>query len=333
MAVVKVPDEWRVDRELSTPLYRQLALNIRWSISTGKLMRGELLPPVRELASRLGLSINTILNAYKDLEDQELVVARPRHGTEVTGMVKAGGQKIEEAEAGEALFQAVLQSAAVGYEPAGIREMFEKALEKVSALRSKKPIVFVECTDFDTQNLADQLSRDLEIPVVPVVLGQLESWLAGEKDVSKTYRAVVTTFFHYTAVMQAVGPYGIPIFGAVVENNPDTLKVIAEVLTAGRIGVVCRREDSTQYFVNRVRGMSGSNCEIRLVFVNQTQELKELLQWGDAFFITQPCKQRVEELRPGVRLFFFYDRVNEQSIAMLKQYLEQNGDDRDQATV
>jgi GntR family transcriptional regulator len=333
MTEAKVPDEWRVDRGLSTPLYRQLALNIRWSISTGRILRGELLPPVREVAARLGLSINTILNAYKDLEDQELVVARPRHGTEVIGMVKAGGRQVDEGEAGESLFQAVLQSTALGHEPGRIREMFEKALERVSALRSKKPIVFVECTGFDAQNLADQLSRDLEIPVVPVVLDQLQSWLGGEKDVSRTYRAVVTTFFHYTAVMQAVGPYGIPIFGVVVENNPDTLKVIAEVLTAGKIGVVCRREDSTQYFVNKVRAMSADSCEIRLVFVNQTQELKELLHWGDAFFITQPCKQRVEELRPGARIFFFYDRVNEQSIAMLKQYLEKDGNERDQAAV
>ncbi len=170
MALVKVPDEWRVDRELSTPLYKQLALNIRWSISTGKMLRGELLPPVRELASKFGLSINTVLNAYKELEDQELVVARPRHGTEVTGLVKAGGQNPGEAETGEALFQAVLQSAAAGNEPAQIREMFESALERVTSLRSKKPLVFVECTDFDTRNLADQLSRELEIPVVPVVL-------------------------------------------------------------------------------------------------------------------------------------------------------------------
>lgn len=325
MAVVKVPDEWRVDRGLSTPLYKQLAANIKWSISTGKMLRGELLPPVRELAAKFGLSINTVLNAYKELEDQELVVARPRHGTEVTGLLKAGGQNLGEAETGEALFQAVLHSAALGHEPAQIRDMFESALERVTSLRSRKPILFVECTDFDAKNLADQLSRELEIPVMPVVLDRLESWLASEKDVSKAYRAVVTTFFHYTAVMQTVEPYGFPMFGVVVENSPDSLKVISEVLTGGKIGVICRREDSTQYLVNRVKDMSAGSCEIKLVFVNQTQDLKDLLQWGEAFFITQPCRQRVEELKPGARILYFYDRVNEQSIAMLKQYLEQNG--------
>lgn len=61
-------------------LYLQIADHIARSIRAGTLARGERIPSVRELARQQGVSMSTVLQAYRLLEDQRLVEARPRSG-------------------------------------------------------------------------------------------------------------------------------------------------------------------------------------------------------------------------------------------------------------
>lgn len=61
-------------------LYQQLAESLATPIRAGTLARGERLPSVRDLASRRRVSIGTVLQAYRVLEDARLIEARPRSG-------------------------------------------------------------------------------------------------------------------------------------------------------------------------------------------------------------------------------------------------------------
>ncbi len=62
------------------PLYQQLADDLRAAVHDGRLPAGERLPSVREAASSRGLSINTVLSAYRLLEAQGVIEARPQSG-------------------------------------------------------------------------------------------------------------------------------------------------------------------------------------------------------------------------------------------------------------
>ncbi|MEI9431809.1 aminotransferase-like domain-containing protein [Mesorhizobium sp. Cs1299R1N3] len=61
-------------------LYQQLAESLATPIRAGTFTRGERLPSVRELAGRRRVSIGTVLQAYRVLEDARLIEARPRSG-------------------------------------------------------------------------------------------------------------------------------------------------------------------------------------------------------------------------------------------------------------
>lgn len=61
-------------------LYQQLADSIATPIRAGTLARGERIPSVRELARSRGVSIGTVQQAYRMLEDAQLIEARPRSG-------------------------------------------------------------------------------------------------------------------------------------------------------------------------------------------------------------------------------------------------------------
>ncbi|NMF88518.1 PLP-dependent aminotransferase family protein [Aromatoleum petrolei] len=64
----------------SQPLYQSLALELRHAMTDGRLASGERLPSVREAAKSRGLSINTVLAAYRQLEAHGLIEARPQSG-------------------------------------------------------------------------------------------------------------------------------------------------------------------------------------------------------------------------------------------------------------
>lgn len=67
-----------IDEADRRPVYRQIADEIKTLIARGELEEGVALPPVRQIAGDLGLNLNTIAAAYRQLQKEGLV--RVRHG-------------------------------------------------------------------------------------------------------------------------------------------------------------------------------------------------------------------------------------------------------------
>ncbi len=63
------------------PLYIRLAEAIEAMIKNSEINSGDMLPPVRKLAADAGVSISTVVAAYKRLEDRGLVYTKPGSGT------------------------------------------------------------------------------------------------------------------------------------------------------------------------------------------------------------------------------------------------------------
>ena len=67
----------------------EIAASVRGLRDRGILRTGDLLPPVRELAERLGVNRNTAVAAYRQLVQAGLVQTRGRAGTVITGRTPA----------------------------------------------------------------------------------------------------------------------------------------------------------------------------------------------------------------------------------------------------
>src|SRR5437016_12844370 len=61
-------------------LYRQVALRISELIEHGTLRAGERLPSVRKCSEQQNVSIATVMQAYRLLEDRGVIEARPQSG-------------------------------------------------------------------------------------------------------------------------------------------------------------------------------------------------------------------------------------------------------------
>ncbi len=67
-----------IDEEDARPIYVQVAEEIKALIARGALAEGAQLPPVRQLASDLGVNLNTVATAYRELQSEGLL--NIRHG-------------------------------------------------------------------------------------------------------------------------------------------------------------------------------------------------------------------------------------------------------------
>jgi len=69
------------------PFYRQVVDEIKALIARGELVEGSSLPPVRQVASDLGVNLNTIAFAYRKLQQEGLVQIKHGSGAIVTSRV------------------------------------------------------------------------------------------------------------------------------------------------------------------------------------------------------------------------------------------------------
>lgn len=76
--------EFHLDSRSGVSPYLQIVHQVRQALRLGLLREGDQLPTVKEAVAQLAINPNTVLKAYRELEHQELVAARPGIGTFVT---------------------------------------------------------------------------------------------------------------------------------------------------------------------------------------------------------------------------------------------------------
>lgn len=78
-----------IDESDQRPIYQQIVDEIKAIIAAGELAEGSSLPPVRQVASDLGVNQNTVAFAYRQLHKTGLIRVRHGSGAVVIGHVTA----------------------------------------------------------------------------------------------------------------------------------------------------------------------------------------------------------------------------------------------------
>jgi len=76
--------EFNLDARSGLSPYQQLVQQVRHALRLGLLTEGDQLPKVKDVVASLAINPNTVLKAYRELEHDGLVAARPGVGTFVT---------------------------------------------------------------------------------------------------------------------------------------------------------------------------------------------------------------------------------------------------------
>jgi GntR family transcriptional regulator len=107
--------------------YLQLIQQVRSALRLGLLQAGDRLPTVKEVSGALAINPNTVLKAYRELEYEGLVAARPGVGTFVTKTVSEESVAAH-LELSRDLLTWLGKARAAGLDAEGIEAIFQRTL-------------------------------------------------------------------------------------------------------------------------------------------------------------------------------------------------------------
>ena len=87
--------EFHLDTSSGVATYLQLVHQVRQAIRLGMLRAGDRLPTAQQVVGALAINPNTVLKAYRDLEREGLVQARPGLGTFVIASLPPTDPKVQ----------------------------------------------------------------------------------------------------------------------------------------------------------------------------------------------------------------------------------------------
>ena len=80
--------EFRLEPSSGVPTYVQLVQQVEQALRLGYLKPGDQLPKVRDVVASLAINPNTVLKAYRELENKGLASGRPGQGTFIHGTLR-----------------------------------------------------------------------------------------------------------------------------------------------------------------------------------------------------------------------------------------------------
>lgn len=119
--------DFRLDRGSGVATYLQLVHQVKQALRLGVLRAGDRLPTAREVVEKLAINPNTVLKAYRELEREGLVTARPGLGTFVQRSL-GGASMTEHARLRAELARVVREGRAAGLDDEDLEALFASVL-------------------------------------------------------------------------------------------------------------------------------------------------------------------------------------------------------------
>lgn len=129
--------QFRIDNASDRPVYQQIMGQIKRDIALGRLIKDEKLPTVRQLARQLAINPNTIAKAYRQLEQEGIIVTKPGAGAFVANLDSSLSRAVRKKLLSEELERIAVEAYHMQIDKETLSGWFNNAIEKFN-LPTKK---------------------------------------------------------------------------------------------------------------------------------------------------------------------------------------------------
>lgn len=192
---------FQIDKNSNLQINEQIALQLRYQIISGELERSSKLPSVREMASMLNINRHTISRAYKDLEDEGLIVTKQSLGTFVTKDLELPHKKDVDKFI-ETIKEAMEISNTLGFTTKEFMATAQSIYLKESNGKNIRGI-FIECNHSALKQYINDIKEKLDIEIEGCLLSDIEE---GNISINRIndYDFVMTTVGHYASLKKLI---------------------------------------------------------------------------------------------------------------------------------
>lgn len=227
-----------INKNSNIQINEQVRVQLRYQIINGELAKGTKLPSVREMASVLNINRHTISRAYKELEEEGLIVSKQSLGTFVTEDIELPPKK-DLAKFIEIIKDSINKSNSLGFTTKEFLNMAQSIYLKENDDKRIKGL-FVECNSSALKQYVNDIHEELDIEIDGFLLSDIEEGKISSSKI-KEYDLVMTTVGHY------------PTLKRILKNNDNiyalnfgpylnVLNKIKDLPPESNIGIICISE-------------------------------------------------------------------------------------------
>lgn len=303
------------------PLYKQVKHAITDKIRSGELITGFKMPTERELSERLSISRNTVSAAYKQLENEGLLISRQGKGT----FVAEESDQILNGDSHERILNLVdlglREALDYGMEVKDFLHLVEERVsEKLDLIRTASA-VYVECNTEQARYFANQIEGSTGMKCDPLTISDLIEMNDETRLLLYKAKVIVSTFNHVPEVQQYVAGFGKTVLGVAINPDLKTMVRIARLPADAKVAFVSISKEFKNK-VQRTLNFAGLD-ELDLVYTNtqDLEELAEILEGRDQILVSPGRFRDVNQLVEEDRIIPLLFNLDEGSVLTLKQNL------------
>jgi GntR family transcriptional regulator len=236
----------RLSQHSGTPVYIQLADQLKYLIGIGELPPGSRLPSARLLSSNLNINRNTVLSAYAILAAESLVVGHRGGGTLVA---TPAAEKTEEhtsqfnPELLAVIDDLVAKGSSLGLSADQLAALVASHA-RITASSARLQVAFVECNPDSLAHYVGEIAREFDVHVVPLLIRDLTD--RTNRAALEAADCVVSTFFHLSEVRRALRDIEVSteLFAIAVRPHLGVLEQLERLPRGSKVAVAYVSEDA-----------------------------------------------------------------------------------------
>lgn len=282
-----------LDRQSGVPFYIQLKEQIRKRIMQGVWTAGTKLPTERELAEQLGVSRNTVSQAYKELEGEGVLSSSQGRGTFVADALAVLQQENRKEKVLRIIDVAMEEAVGLGFSIDDFVSFVHlRGMEKKEFL-SRVKVGFVECNPEQLAEANWHLGPG--VTLIPLLLTDLQDRRGRERLAAMDM--IVTGVSHLNEVKSLLAGMNTPLLGISLQPKMETVVRVAKLPPGHEVALVCESGRFAAKVQEALR-QAGLYPTLKVYLKPASEVLSQALAECGAIIVAPSFRSQVDRILP-----------------------------------
>ena len=310
-----------LQREAGIPLYIQVQKLIKDLIKDRVWKAGDQIPTERSLAEQLKVSRNTVSMAFRDLQNEGILICHQGRGTFVAESDEVVRQESRKERLLKIIDIAIEEAIALGFSIGDFTAISQVRAREKREILSQVNIVLIECNREQVEYFAKELAHSVGVIINPILLGELETSPDRFIDTIRKADIVITTLFHLQAVRDIVGGVGPEIISIALSPLLDSIVHIARIPSDAHVGIFCLSNIFAEKMIASLSSAGIDHLHYSTFLASAKREvLREQIASVD-YIITSPGRKQELMNHTGKEVIEFIYSPDQASINLLRAAL------------